>query len=229
MKIFIVIPVHNEEKRVGPVLKDILKTKYPVVVVDDGSTDNSEEEINKLLRSQSLKFNKLTLLQHKINLGKGAALKTGAEYAFKNGAEAVVFMDSDGQHKVSDLPRFIEKIETGKFDVVFGSRNLNLGAPLDRFIGNKIASVLVGFMFGIYVSDLICGYRAITKKAYQRTKWNSAGYGVEVEMAIRAQKAKLKHCEVPVETVYYDNYKGVSILDAFSVLGSLIYWKLTIR
>ena len=223
MKILIVLPVHNEEKRVGQVLKDVLKTKYPVVIVNDGSTDSTPQKL------RGVNNPRLTVLTHKVNLGKGSALKTGAEYAFGKGAEAVVFMDSDGQHKVSDLPRFIEKIETGKFDVVFGSRNLNLGAPLDRFIGNKIASVLVGFMFGIYVSDLICGYRAITKKAYQRTKWNSAGYGVEVEMAIRAQKAKLKHCEVPVETVYYDNYKGVSILDAFSVLGSLIYWKLTIR
>jgi len=223
------MPVHNEEKRVGQVLKDISKTSYPVVVVDDGSNDNSKKEINILLSSQKSRFKNITLLEHKINLGKGAALKTGSEYAFNNGADCVVFMDSDGQHKVSDLPRFIEKLETGKYDVVFGSRNLNLGAPLDRFVGNKIASVLVRFMFGIYVSDLICGYRGITKKAYQKTKWDSAGYGVEVEMAIRAQKANLKHCEVPVETVYYDNYKGVSILDAFSVLGSLIYWKLTIR
>ncbi|MDI6785159.1 MAG: glycosyltransferase family 2 protein [bacterium] len=222
MKIFIVMPVFNEEKKVIDVLKELSKTKYPIIIIDDGSTDNS---FNKI---KNLKLKKTILLQHKINLGKGAALKTGCEYAFSHSADAVIMMDSDGQHKVSDLNNFVKKLETNKCDVIFGSRNLNLGAPIDRFLGNKIASVIVNIMFGIYVSDLICGFRAFTQKAYKKIKWKSLGYGVETEMVVRTKKARLIHCEVPVETVYYDNYKGVSILDAFQVLGSLFYWKLTI-
>lgn len=223
MKILIVLPVYNEEERVLSVLKDLSKTKFPIIVVDDGSTDNSFKKIKEL------KQKNLILLQHKINLGKGAALKTGCEYAFSHGADAIVMMDSDGQHKVVDLNKFIEKLETGKFDIVFGSRNLNLGAPLDRYMGNKLASVLVGFMFGIYVSDLICGFRGLNKKAYKNIKWDSTGYGVETEMVIRARNRGLSHCEVPVETVYYDNYKGVSITDALGVLVNLFYWKLTLK
>lgn len=223
MKITIVIPVYNEENKVVGILKEISKTKYPIVIIDDGSTDNSFNRI------KNLKLKKLILLQHKINLGKGAALKTGSEYAFKKGADAIIFMDSDGQHKASDINKFVEKLDSRKFDIVFGSRNLNLGAPIDRYIGNKLASVLVGFMFGIYVSDLICGFRALTKKAYKKIKWDSTGYGVETEMVIRTRKAGLSHCEVPVETVYYDNYKGVSITDALGVLGNLFYWKLGIK
>lgn len=223
MKITVVLPVHNEENRVKNVISELLKTKYNIVVVDDGSTDKTNSILNNISGTK-----RLTILRHKINLGKGSALKTGCDYSFTNGAEAVVLMDSDGQHKVEDLNNFIQKLEDNSCDVVFGSRNMNLGAPLDRFIGNKIASVLVGFMFGIYVSDLICGYRALTKKAYKKVRWDSTGYGVEVEMAIRTQKNNLTHCEVPVETVYYDNYKGVSILDAFQVFGSLFYWKITL-
>ncbi len=222
MKIKIVVPVFNEENRVLNVLKDLLKLKYEIIVVNDGSSDRTELKIN------SIKSNKLTVLHHKINLGKGSALKTGCDYAFSHGAEAIVMMDSDQQHKVSDLPGFVKNIESNKYDVVFGSRNMSLGAPLDRFLGNKVASVLVGFMFGIYISDLICGFRALTKKAYKKVRWDSTGYGVEVEMAIRTAKNNLSHCEVPVETVYYDNYKGVSMLDAFQVFGSLFYWKLTL-
>lgn len=222
MKITIVMPVYNEEEKVITVLKEISKTKFPVVVVDDGSTDTTS------LKLHGVNNPKLIILNHKINLGKGSALKTGCEYAFSHGADAVILMDSDGQHAVSDLALFVNKLESKKYDIIFGSRNLNFGVPFVRYIGNKIASVIVSMMFGIYVSDLISGYRAITKKAYEKIKWESTGYGVETEMVIRAKKASLSSCEIPVATIYYDNYKGVSILDAFEVFSNVIYWKFKI-
>ncbi|RLC30852.1 glycosyltransferase family 2 protein, partial [Candidatus Woesebacteria bacterium] len=90
MKIFIVIPAYQEEERIGNVIRDVTKTKFPIVVVDDGSKDNTFKIASKY---------RVTALRHKVNLGKGAAMKTGAEVAFKMGADAIVFMDSDGQHK----------------------------------------------------------------------------------------------------------------------------------
>lgn len=221
MKTFIVVPVFNEQERIGDFVKDLKRIKTPAVFVDDGSTDSTSKILQKYCKNNK----NLTLLTHKINLGKGAALKTGCEYAFKKGAEGVVFMDSDGQHSVDDLDKFTEKLKEG-YDVVIGSRNLGFGVPLDRFIGNKIASVMVAFVFGIYVSDLICGYRALSKKAFKKLRWESVGYGVETEMVARLKDSKLKHCEVPVQTIYYDSFKGVSILDAFSVMGSVLLWKL---
>lgn len=217
------MPEHNEGSRILSVLKELNKSKFNVIVVDDGSTDNSNNLIQKK------KFKNITLLTHKINLGKGAALKTGCEYAFSHGADAVITMDSDGQHAVADLEKFVDKLETGKYDIVFGSRNLGMGMPFIRFVGNKAASVIVNLMFGIYVSDLISGYRAITKKAYEKIRWESSGYGVETEMVIRIKKENLKYCEIPIETIYFDNYKGVSILDAFGVFMNLIYWKFKYR
>jgi glycosyltransferase involved in cell wall biosynthesis len=222
MKITIVTPAHNEQKRVSAFLSTLLKLKYSVVAVNDGSTDTTLRILN------TFKNPKLTVLNHAINLGKGAALKTGCEYAFNNGAEAVILMDSDGQHLVSDIDKFIEKLESSKYDVVLGSRNYSLGVPLDRFLGNKIASVIIASIFGIYVSDLICGYRAITKKAFQRIKWESSDYGVEVETIIRIKKNNLKYCEVPVEAVYYDNFKGVSVVEAFGIFLKLFKWKFSI-
>lgn len=219
MKIYIVIPVYNEDERVVSVISDVSKIKFPVIIVDDGSSDDSKSKILKL------KLKNLTFLEHKINLGKGAALKTGCDYAFSLGADAVIMMDSDGQHMASDLDQFIEKLESGQYDLVLGSRNLSMGVPLDRYMGNKIASVIVAFLYGIYVSDLICGFRAITKRAYNKVRWDSQGYGVEVETVIKIKKYDLKYCEVPVQTVYYDNFKGVSILDAFGIFGNLIIWK----
>ena len=216
MDITVVVPAHNEEDRIGEVLKDLKKTKLPTIVIDDGSTDRTYQIAKKY---------KTTVLRHKVNLGKGAAMKTGCEAAFSMGAEAVILMDSDGQHKVEDLPHFIDALEKDRFDVVFGSRNLSHGVPLVRYMGNKVASILISLLFGIYISDLICGYKGLTKKTYKKLDWESTGYGVETEMAIKTGKYGLKHCEVPVQTVYYDNVKGVTILDAFNILFDVIRWR----
>ncbi len=159
-------------------------------------------------------------------MGKGAALKTGAEAAFAFGADAVIFMDSDGQHKIEDINVFIEKLKSGKYDVVFGSRNLGYGVPLDRYLGNKMASVTISLLFGVYISDLICGFRAITRKAFKKLDWESTGYGVETEMAILTARKGLRYCEVPVSTLYYDKVKGVTILDAFSIFFDVIRWRI---
>ena len=222
MKIFLVIPLHNEEKQIGGVLKDLSNYNLPVVIVDDGSRDNSSQKL------QESKNPRIQILTHKINLGKGAAMRTGADYAFKEGADAVIFMDADGQHNHKNIDSFITELNSDKFDVVFGSRNMNFGVPLVRYLGNKIASLVIRILFGIYVSDPICGFRAITKKAYQKIKWESTGYGVETEMLARIGKNKLKFTEIPVDTIYHDKDKGVTMIDAIGVLLNVLKWRLTI-
>lgn len=221
MKIFVVIPLFNEEKHIVKVLKDVLPYKLSVIVVDDGSTDRSRIKI------LDLGFKNLKLIEHKINLGKGATMKTGADYAFAHGADAVIFVDSDGQHDMTDLPKFIEALSSGDFGVVFGSRNYGYGVPLVRYLGNKFASVVMASFFKIYVSDVVCGFKGLTKDAYKKLKWDSSGYGVESEIVARLGKSKLKYCEVPVKTIYHDKVKGVTILDAFGIFGEIIKWKLT--
>lgn len=217
MKIFVVVPAYNEEKRLKKVLRDLKKIKLPIIVVDDGSEDNTYDVARKT--------HGVLVVRHSINIGKGAALKTGCEAAFKAGGDAVVLIDSDGQHKVEDIQPFLKKIKSGEFDIVFGSRNLGLGAPFVRFMGNKLVSVFVNLLFGIYVSDVLCGFRALTKKAYKKINWESSNYSVETEMVIKTGKNKLKYCEVPVQTVYYDEFKGVSLLDTFSVFFDILRWR----
>lgn len=215
MKIYIVIPYYNEESHIKSLLKDLSLFKLPLIVVDDGSTKNLESKNSIVLR-------------HEVNLGKGAAMKTGAEYAFSSGADAVIFMDADGQHSPKDLSKFIDEIKKNKYDIIFGNRVSNFGVPLVRFLGNKFASIIMGFFFKIYVADSLCGFRAMTKKAYRKIKWESDGYGVEIEMIARVAKNKLKFIEVPVETIYHDHVKGVTVLDAFSILLNVVKWRLTL-
>jgi glycosyltransferase involved in cell wall biosynthesis len=221
MKIFVVVPLFNEKKHISSVLKDIGAYKLPIVVVDDGSTDKSELEI----RNQK----NVTILTHKINLGKGAAMKTGSDFAFNKGADGVIFMDSDGQHTASDLPRFIEALESKKYDVILGSRNFNYGVPLVRFLGNKFASLFMTLLFGVYASDVICGFRAVSKSGYSKVRWDSDGYGVETEMVARIGKNKLTFCEVPVQTIYHNSVKGVTPLDAFGIFAQVVKWRLTLK
>lgn len=217
MNTFIVIPAFNEGKRIERVLEDIKKINLPIIVVDDGSIDSTSEKARKY---------QVMVLRHKVNLGKGAAIRTGCEAAIAMGADAIIMMDSDGQHSVEQLPKFVEKIQSGQFDIVFGSRNMNLGVPLVRFIGNKLASVLIALLFKTYVSDLICGYRALTKKAYIQMVLQSSDYGIETEMVVKAARLKLKYCEIPIKAIYYDKFKGVTILDAFGILLNVIKWRI---
>ena len=215
MKFAVVVPAYNESRHIGKVLREIKKHIDFIIVVDDGSRDNTSEIVQK---------EGVLIVRHRINLGKGAALKTGTELAFKKGADAIIMLDSDGQHNPDDIPRFIKEIQKG-YDVVIGSRKFDLGVPLVRFLGNKFASVIINICFGIYVGDLLCGFRAFTKKAYKSIRWKSARYGVETEMVARIGRNKLKFSELPVESIYLDKYKGVTILDAISVLFHIPEWR----
>lgn len=216
-KIFIVISSYNEGKYINSVLESVKFAKLPVVLVDDGSKDDTSKIAGKIPG--------VTVIEHKVNLGKGAAMKTGCDYAFSKGAEAVIFMDADGQHSPKDISKFVGALDKGN-DVVFGSRDYGYGTPFVRYMGNKVASVLVSLLYGIYVNDLLCGFRALNRRAYEKIKWESRGYGVETEMAIKTAVTKLKYCQVSVAAIYLDEVKGVTILDAFGILVDVLRWKM---
>lgn len=224
MKIGVVLPVYNEVKKVEHVLEKLKSLDLMIYVVDDGSTDASYNIITKLSNNSR----RIKKYRHTINLGKGAALKTGFEAAFAGGMDAVIMMDSDGQHSVRDLNKFIEKLETNRYDMVLGSRNLHHGVPLIRFLGNKFASVFITLLFSYYISDILCGFRAITKNAYSKLKIESTGYGVETEMIVKASKYNLRICEVGIETIYHDKHKGVTILDSMGILLDVLRWRIVL-
>lgn len=217
LKIFAVIPAYNEAGRISAVLQKVLQYRISTIVVDDGSDDKTAEIARRF---------KITVLKHKINLGVGAAKKTGVEAAWQLGADAVVMLDADGQHDPRYIPEFLKKLREGN-DIVFGSRNLGLNVPVVRYLGNKIGAVLINLVFGIYRGDLLCGYLGFTKKAYKKIRWESSRYGVETEVVARTGKNKLKYAEVPLEAVYLDKYKGATILDALAVLPSIVKWRFT--
>jgi hypothetical protein len=160
-------------------------------------------------------------------LGKGAALKTGCDYAFfKRDAEIVVAMDADGQHKAEDVLRLINTIKSKKLDVVFGGRKIDKNMPFVLKIGNLGLSLMTRIMYGVKIDDTQSGFRAFTKKAYSKIRWISDDYSMESEMIARISKHKLKYYEIPIKTIYLDRYKGTTVLNGIKIGLQILLWKI---
>ncbi|GAB4028114.1 MAG: glycosyltransferase family 2 protein [Candidatus Microgenomates bacterium] len=215
MKTYIVIPAYNEAKYLGRFLEKLKQVTKNIIVVDDGSRDKT---------TALGKTHGVTVLTHMTNLGKGAALKTGCEYAFKKlGADAVIIMDGDDQHDPADITQFKAALKN-EAEIVLGVRALDSSMPLSRLLGNKLMSVLVNLLFGRYIADIPSGFKAMTKKAYRQLQWHSSGYEVETELAVRIAKSQLNYVEVPISTIYHGKEYGFNLLDAFAILIKIPFW-----
>ncbi|MEP7167015.1 MAG: glycosyltransferase family 2 protein [Candidatus Woesebacteria bacterium] len=216
MNITVVIPGLNEKQYLARVLKKVRKFSPHIVYVDDGSSDGSPEIARKFTPH---------ILSHEVNLGKGASMRTGAEYAFsKLKVDAVIFMDADDQHDPKEIPKFKEKLLEA--DVVFGVRSMGASMPLIRFLGNKGASVLLNMLYGGYIPDIPSGYKALTNRGYESVKWKSTGYEVETEIAMRVAKEKVPFTTVEIESIYHDTDKGMTALDALHICRCLVEWRI---
>jgi len=215
MKTAVIVPVYNEGKRAVGTLTQIKKYfKGEIIVVDDGSVDNTYNELKKVKG--------IHLLKHLVNLGKGAAMKTGVKMAWKLGAKAIIFIDADGQHNPEHLPQFEKALE--KSDLVFGYRVMGTEMPTIRKWGNLMSINIMKSLFKIKRADLLCGYFGFNKKIYKKIRWQESRYGVETEIATRVGKYQIPFTEIKVDTIYIDKYKGVTIFDAFKILLKLPYW-----
>lgn len=217
MRVYIIIPGYNEEKYIGDVLERVLKVTKNIVYVDDGSKDKSV----KIARGKTKH-----VICHKVNLGKGAALKTGCEYAFSRlRADAVIFIDADGQHDPQEIPRFLRELNRGAH-VVFGARKTNLKTSPVRTFGNKLASIIFYVFFHKYILDIPSGYKAMTESAYSKIKWKAAGYEVEIEIAARVVKEKIPYRVLEIDAIYHDLDKGMTEIDALRIMKYLVQLRL---
>lgn len=211
------MPAYNEAKYVGSVLKKLNQITDNVIVVDDASTDKTA--------AIAAKYTENLIVQDK-NYGKGAAMLVGAEHAFRKlKAEAVVFIDSDGQHDPAELPLFFKKIQDGA-EIVFGVREFGREMPLVRIVGNRLASFAILVLFGQYIPDIPSGYKALTKKAFNIVKWHAAEYSVEMEIAARCASAKLPFEIVSIKTIYHDMDRGMRAMDVLKAVFDAILLKI---
>lgn len=214
-----ILPAHNESKRIEKVVQEVRQLVDEVVVVDDGSLDDTSERA---------RLAGATVVRHNVNLGKGAALRTGAEAALMKGAKIIVLMDADGQHPASEIPNLVRGIQENRYDMVFAYRSLNKKMPGYRRLGNNVLNQTAKILFGLSLTDVWCGFRAFRGDIYNNIKWQKTNYSADVEMALRLAQHKLRYSQIPIPTIYHEIYKGVSVVDGLKLLFSLLIWKVTL-
>jgi len=193
----IVVPLYNEEETVGDVLSrlgQLTKIRKEILVVDDGSKDNS------LAVSKQFPF--VTILHHNENRGKGAALKTG----FVNGkGDIFVVQDADLEYSPEEIQKIVYPIIEGKADVVYGSRFLGkcVGMSFLHRLGNLILSEVVSLVFSRRITDVMTGHKAFSRNALRSFIIEENGFEVEIEITAKllGQK-KLRFMEIPISYTY---------------------------
>jgi glycosyltransferase involved in cell wall biosynthesis len=213
-----VIPARNESKHIAEVVSKARQYVDYVIVVDDGSRDNT------FGLAKSVGGNVIAV-QHTVNLGKGAALKTGCEAASRLQADVIVCMDADNQHKPEMIPQFVQTLTDRKVDIIFGMRQFNRHMPMMMLIGNHALSKVVNWFFHVVVHDTQSGFRAFTREAFYKLQWESDGYEAETEMIVRMSEQRLKYSELEIDTIYHDDYKGTTVLDGIRIFLYILRWK----
>ncbi|HLD43219.1 MAG TPA: glycosyltransferase family 2 protein [Candidatus Nanoarchaeia archaeon] len=214
MRPFVIIPAYNEAKHLGDVIARTKKFCKDIIVVDDGSRD----ETSAVCRAANV-----VVLAHIVNLGKGAALKTGCDFAVSRGADILIALDADGQHDPEEIPHFLAGLQEGN-SIVFGIRQFNHAMPLVLRFGNMAISLCANLLYHVSLPDTQCGYRAFTKEAYAKIRWSSSDYSMESEMIAKAGRQRLKYSQIPIKTVYSDKYKGTTVLDGIRIVINMVFW-----
>jgi len=217
--IFIIIPTYNEATVIQETLQPLIENGYQLIIVDDGSTDETASKICSL---------PVTIIQHSINLGQGAALQTGMTYALSQNAEIIVHFDADGQHNHKDIERLIQPILEGRAEIVLGSRFLDKEhtreiPPLKRIL-LRLATLFTMMVSGIRLTDTHNGFRAFSRNAAQQIDIRENNMAHASEIIHKIARAKLSYTEVPVHILYtqYSQRKGQSVFNSINIVCDFI-------
>ena len=194
--IFAILPAKNEGTRIEPVLVSLqMQGIKNIIVVNDGSDDNTKEVVNK--------YHGIVVLDHIINLGPGAATLTGIKYAMKNGAKYVVTLDSDNQHNPENIMSLVEHLEENSLDLVIGSRFLQYNdIPFIRLIYNFFGNFISFLITGVYLSDSQSGMKAMSQKFAKQLDISFDGFEFCIEIIKQAKLHGAKVGEIPIDVKY---------------------------
>jgi glycosyltransferase involved in cell wall biosynthesis len=206
MKVCVLLPAYNEEKEIGRIIDQIRVYDLDVIVVDDGSTDNT---------ANIAKQAKAIVISHPENLGKGRSLRTGFQFIKESGYDAVVIMDSDGQHLPQEINSFIKHAEKSNAGIIIGNRMDDpAGMPFIRKLTNKITSMIVSSIVKTNIPDSQCGFRLIRSDVIKNLNLRTGKYETESEILFEAVRNGASIESIPIKSVYAANNK--SLIDPLS-------------
>ena len=214
-KIVVVIPAYNEERFIGSVVLQAKQYAEDVIVVDDGSSDQTAAVAEKAGAQ---------VIVHEANQGKGGALNTGFEVARQLDADAVVTIDADGQHDAEEIEAVVNPVLKNQADIVIGSRYLRATSdvPTHRIIGHIAFNFLTNQASGTEVTDSQSGFRAFSATSIQKIRFSSRGFSVESEMQFLAREHALTVAEVPITIFYHDPPKRSVVSHGLAVLNGIV-------
>jgi dolichol-phosphate mannosyltransferase len=199
MNILTAIPVYNEAMHIVPVLNEVRSHAHDVLVIDDGSTD----ETPKLLAG----FPQLLVERHPRNRGYGAALATAFQYTLSHGYDGLVTLDCDGQHEPSLIPDVCAPLD--EYDIVSGSRYLKVfdpsqTPPIERRRINIEVTQWINDCLQLNITDAFCGFKAYRASALAKFNISDTGYAMPLELWVQAAALGMSIIEVPVPLIYLD-------------------------
>src|SRR5689334_21698151 len=209
------IPAYDEDRFIGSVVLKARRFVDEVIVVDDGSTDETaalaEEAGAQVIRQPS-------------NQGKAAALNAGMAVARQLNATAVILLDGDGQHSPTDIPALLKPILNDEADIVVGSRFMGVASntPRWRIFGQQALTVATNFASGVALSDSQTGFRALSKRAVQHLDFKTRGFSVESEMQFLIKTYDLSVSEVPIVVNYDEKPKRNPVTHGLQVINGIM-------
>tara|TARA_B100000902_G_scaffold391452_1_gene442131 strand:+ start:226 stop:933 length:708 start_codon:yes stop_codon:yes gene_type:complete len=216
--VWILVPCFNEAKVISKTITGLSRYFENIIVVDDGSTDNTFD---------LLKPTNAFVLKHPINLGQGAAISSGFKFlSTKENCKAVITFDADGQHSVDDAVTFAKEIQYSSEDIIFGSRFIchEKNIPLLKRLVLKIVTKVSNIILKMNLTDTHNGLKAFKKDSLKSIDIQTSNYAFESELLALVGKSDLTYKELPSNIVYteYSRKKGQSLRNGMRILESLI-------
>lgn len=224
----VIVPTYNNHKTLRKVLDSVLDFTPNVIIVNDGSTDETFEILQQ--------YSQLTQIHHPKNLGKGRALRNGFRKAIEMKFEYAITIDSDGQHFASDIPSFIEEIQNEPNSLLIGSRNMTQeNVPKKSSFGNKFSNFWFKFETGIKLDDTQSGFRLYPLNLIPK-KFYTNKFEFEIEVIVRSAWKGIVVKNIPIQVLYdpaervshfrpFRDFTRISILNTVLVTNALLYIK----
>ncbi|MCL5772095.1 MAG: glycosyltransferase family 2 protein [Actinobacteria bacterium] len=221
-KVAILIPAYNEGKYIKAVINKCINYNLDIIIINDGSTDNTNE-ILKEFKSE----NKIIVINHDINKGKGEALKTGFNYIINNNYSGVITIDADGQHDTNEIQNFLNEIKNNNPDLIIGSRFQNTkGMPFIRKFVNFFTSWIISSIAGKKIEDVQSGFRYINRDVLKNIKLETKNFDTEPELILKAGWLNYDIKNIPIKTIYYP---GEIKSHVNPVIDTIKFFKLVFR